>query len=219
MLSTCPDCYQSRAISVQLLCGRAVIRTWTGLISTNQFTNLHSCFRRKKDRRAAGRASPAKTINSVPHSSQSKRKSDVSFPFSRSSWSIRSRKRLSRNEVTVRSLAPLSHDPRPEWNHSLNGLSSAMLAKTIMGPNLSLCVKSVPKTSLRRSSLFFAILFLFSSRFLYTHIHLHRGQRSGSHITGGAFMAWKLPSCRTTTQSLLCHHLFTEKASVQSFLE
>lgn len=48
-----------------------------------------------------GRANPAKTINAVPHSSQSKRKSDVSFPFSRGSCSIRSRKRLSRNEVTV----------------------------------------------------------------------------------------------------------------------
>ncbi len=37
----------------------------------------------------------------MPHSFQSNRKSDVSFPFSRGSCSIRSRKRLSRNEVTV----------------------------------------------------------------------------------------------------------------------
>ena len=77
------------------------------------------------------------------------------------------------------SLAPLSHDPRTEWNHSINGLSSAMLAKTIMGPNLSLRVKkkSVPKTSLRGQVYFFVILLLFSSRSLHTHTHSH-AQRS-----------------------------------------
>lgn len=84
----------------------------------------------------------------------------------------------------MRSLAPLSHDPRPEWNHSLNGLSSAMLAKTIVRPNLSLCVKSIPKTSLRRSSLFFVILLSFLQPIsVHTHSHTQIRSRGRTSLT------------------------------------
>lgn len=106
VLSWCPDCAKSGAVSDGFLCGRAARRSWTNLISANQFTNLHPCLWSKRGPQSVrqtrlGRANPAKTIIAVPHSSESKRERDVSFPFSRGSRSISSRKRLSGDEGTV----------------------------------------------------------------------------------------------------------------------
>lgn len=123
------------ALEVQLLCGCAVIGTRTGLISDNQFTNLHSCLWRKKGQTGLGRTNPAETIKPVPHSSLSKRERDVSFPFSRGLCSIRSRKRLSRNEVR-RIPGPVMRGANGIIWSVLSAL--VLLAKTVREPNLHL---------------------------------------------------------------------------------
>lgn len=166
------------------LCGHAVRRTWTGLISANQFTNPHSCFRRQT---GLGCTNSAKTINTVPHSSQSKRKSDISFPFSRGSCCIIFWKRLSRNEVTVCN----SGFPVPWSKNSVESFTQSLQ----LSENRKTNHGSKPASASNVTKLS-QIKFLWHSFPVCT---------VGSHNTGSCCAAWKAYS--TTIQSLLCHHL------------
>lgn len=142
----------------------------------------------EKGQTGLGRPNPAKTINAVPHSSQSKRKSDVSFPFSRGSCSIRSRKRLSRNEVTVCSFGfpvPWSQDWMESFTQSFQ-LSDA--GENNRGSKPA-SVSNVTKVSTdgQKVDLWSQIYFLwyfsfsFSPTHFCTHIFSHREVRGQGH--------------------------------------
>ena len=74
--------------------------------------------------------------------------------------------------------------------------------------------KKCPQNKLKRSSLFFCDTFAFLQP-ISAHTHTLTCTEVGGR--GRTSLAAQLPS--TTAQPLLRHHLFTEKTSVQSFLE
>lgn len=82
-------------------------------------------------------------------------------------------------------LDSLSHDPRTEWNHSLNPFSLAVLAKTIVDPNVHLWATWRIKVYANRKrvdfggQMYFFWYFLFSPTHFCTQIFTHKVRGQG----------------------------------------